>query len=256
MINFQQLETKKEEWRLLFLLAKPFPYLAIDGFCEPGKALELYRQVPDIQTKSRDYIFAANKFEKSQIREISPLFSELYDDLVSEKFQRFLQFISNEEVFVDKTLHGGGIHQGKKNSFLDMHIDFNYHPLHPNWYRTLNLLFYLNKDWVPDHGGHLKLKDLRTGQEKKIDICFNRMIIHLTGKHTLHGYDRTDFPEGTYRTSIASYAYSVHQYRIEKPRTTDWHPADDQPIKKILARMYDPAVKIKNRIFGSSTAKH
>jgi hypothetical protein len=239
-----------------FLLAKPFSYLAIDNFCAADKALELYSQVPEISTKSRDYVFAANKFERSRISDISPLFAELYEDLVSDRFADFLRFISNENVFVDKSLHGGGIHQGKKNSFLDMHIDFNYHPLHANWYRTLNLLFYLNKDWQPGYGGQLKLRDLRTGEEESIGVPFNRMIIQLTAKYTLHGYGRTSFPEGQYRTSIAAYAYSVHQCIIEKPRTTDWHPTDGQPIKKLLARIYDPAVKMKNRIFGSSTAKH
>jgi hypothetical protein len=256
MINFDRLEQNKEQLRLDFLLAKPFPYLAIDHFCEDDKALALYHEIPDIQTKSRDYVFAANKFEKSKIRDISPLFAELHDDLISERFESFLKYISNEPVFVDKAFHGGGIHQGKKGSFLDMHVDFNYHPLHENWYRNLNLLLYLNKDWKPEYGGQLKLEDLRTGDTTKVDVLFNRMVIQLTRKYTLHGYDITHFPDGQYRTSIASYAYTIHKNKIEKPRTTDWHPGDDQPVKKFLAWIYDPAVKIKNKLFGSSTAKH
>lgn len=239
-----------------FMLAKPFQYLAIDHFCEEQKALQLYSEMPDIQTKSRDYVFAANKFERSKIRDISPLFAELYGDLTSDRFRGFLSFICNEEVFVDPAFHGGGIHQGKKNSFLDMHVDFNYHPLHKNWFRNLNLLLYLNKDWKPEYGGQLKLEDLRTGEQKAIDVPFNRMVIQLTRKYTLHGYDLTHFPEGQYRTSIAGYAYTQHRVHIEKPRTTDWHPGDDQPLKKLLARLYDPAVKIKNKLFGSATAKH
>ncbi len=256
MINFQLLSSMKEEWRLSYLLAKPFPHLAIDGICDTGKILQLYDEIPDLQTRSRDYVFAANKFERSGIAKISPLFRELYEDLVSEEFRSFLCFISNEDVFVDSTLHGGGLHQGKKDSFLDMHIDFNYHPLHHNWYRTLNLLFYLNKDWQSGHGGQLRLKDLRTGEEKDIGIPLNRLVIQLTGKHTLHGYDRIHFPEGKFRTSIAAYAYCMHRQAIEKRRTTDWHPPDGQPLKKALARIYDPAVKFKNLIFGSSTSKH
>jgi hypothetical protein len=31
---------------------------------------------------------------------------------------------------------------------------------------------------------------------------------------------------------------------------------DDQPVKKFLAKVYGPAVKIKNKLFGSATAKH
>ncbi len=256
MINFDRLESNKEKFRLEFLLAKPFPHLIIDQFCETEKILKLYSEIPEIQTKSRDYVFAANKFEKSKIRDISALFSELHDDLISDRFDKFLKYISNEDVFVDKAFHGGGIHQGKKNSFLDMHVDFNYHPMHKNWFRNLNLLLYLNKDWKPEYGGQLKLEDLRTGEKTTIDIPFNRMVIQLTRKYTLHGYDLTHFPEGQFRTSIASYAYSLHKHLIEKPRTTDWHPGDDQPFKKLLAWIYDPAVKIKNKLFGSSTARH
>jgi len=256
MINFEYLEEHKEGLRLNFLLAKPFPHLAIDNFCEEEKLLQLHADLPEIETKSRDYMFAANKFEKSNISGISPLFHELYADLTSERFQHILRFVSNEDVFVDAAFHGGGIHQGRKNSFLDMHIDFNYHPLHKNWYRQLNLLLYLNKDWKPEYGGHLKLKDLRTDQQKSIGVPFNRLIIQLTNKYTLHGYDLTHFPEGMYRTSIAAYAYCVHTYHIEKPRTTDWHPEDANMMKKFFASVYDPAVKIKNKLFGSSTAKN
>lgn len=256
MINFNRLETNKEQLRLDYLLAKPFPHLIIDDFCDTEKINQLYNEIPEIETKSRDYVFAANKYEKSKIRDISPLFEELHNDLTSERFNKLLQFITNEEVFVDKAFHGGGIHQGKKNSFLDMHVDFNYHPLHKNWFRNLNMLLYLNKDWKEEYGGHLKLEDLRSGEKKAIAVPFNRMVIQQTRKYTLHGYDLTHFPDGLYRTSIASYAYSVHKTLIEKPRTTDWHPGDDQPVKRFLAWIYDPAVKIKNKLFGSSTARH
>jgi len=256
MIRFDYLEEKREQLRLNFLLAKPFPHLVLDGFCEEEKLLSLVEQMPEIDTKSRDYVFAANKFEKSQFSNLSPLFAELHQDLTSTRFESLLRFICNEPVFVDTAFHGGGIHQGKKGSFLDMHIDFNYHPLHANWYRTLNLLLYLNTNWQPEHGGQLKLEDLRTGEQQSIGIPFNRMVIQLTSKHTLHGYDKTNFPEGKYRTSIAGYAYALHKNPIEKRRTTDWHVGDDQYLKKALAWIYDPAVKIKTKLFGSATAKH
>ena len=157
---------------------------------------------------------------------------------------------------MDPANHGGGLHQGKKNSFLDMHLDFNYHPLHTNWYRNMNLLLYLNKDWQPEYRGHLKLVDLRSGEEKELDVPFNRMIIQQTRPYTLHGYGMTNFPDNKFRTSIATYAYTVHQRHIEKPRTTDWVVNDAPPIKKLIASVYGPSVKIKNALFGSRTAKN
>jgi hypothetical protein len=102
----------------------------------------------------------------------------------------------------------------------------------------------------------LKLIDLRTGDEKEIEVPFNRMIIQQTRAYTLHGYDKTNFPENSYRTSIATYAYTKHQQLIEKPRTTDWVVKDGKPVKKLIASVYGPAVKVKNFFFGSGTAKN
>ena len=256
MINFDYLEANREKLRQEFLLARPFPHLIIDNFCYPDQLEELYASIPEISTKSRDYVFARNKFEKSRIKEISPAFQAYHEDLLSDRFKNFLGYITNQNLFVDPSFFGGGIHQGKEKSFLDMHLDFNYHPLNQDWYRSLNLLLYLNKNWQEEHGGQLRLEDLRTGEKLQIGIPFNRMVFQLTNSFTLHGYDEINFPPGQFRTSIAGYAYMKHLHHVEKRRTTDWHVGDDEPVKKFLSRVYDPAVKIKNKLFGSATAKH
>jgi len=140
MIRFDYLEANKDKFREEFLNKKPFSHLAVDFFCEEDKIQALYSKIPEIQTESADYIFAKNKFEKSRFTELGPEFQELYDDFVSERFQQWLCYVTNQEVFVDPKFYGGGIHQGKKGSFLDMHADFNYHPLNETWFRNLNLL--------------------------------------------------------------------------------------------------------------------
>ncbi len=53
-----------------YLLADPFPYLVIDNFCDPAKLDALYNKIPELNNKSRDYMFANNKFEKSNYREL------------------------------------------------------------------------------------------------------------------------------------------------------------------------------------------
>lgn len=257
MINFEQLENNREKYRLDFLLAKPFPYLAIDDFCDESKLTEAYNSIPELENKSRDYVFANNKFEKSNYKEICPQFLELYEELNSTRMNDFLSYVTNESIFVDPKNFGGGLHQGRANSFLDMHLDFNYHPLEKNWYRSLNLLLYMNRDWKPEYGGQLKVKDLRSGETAELAVPFNRMIIQKTCGYTLHGYDQTSFPEGIYRTSIATYAYTIHEYLVEKPRTTDWFPKQDaSSAKKFMAKHYNTAVSVKNKLFGSGTAKN
>ncbi len=257
MINFKKLEENKVKLREQYLTASPFPHLIVDEFCNPEKADRMYELIPELNNKSRDYIFANNKFEKSNYKELGDVFNEFYEDLKSPRFNDFLSFITCEKVFVDPKNHGGGLHQGKKNSFLNMHLDFNYHPIEKNWYRNLNLLFYLNVDWKKEYKGELKVKDLRSGEEKELDVPFNRLIIQKCGPNTLHGYDMTSFPEGRFRTSIATYAYTIHENIIETPRTTDWVPdKDSSRFKKFAARHFNTAVQIKNKFFGIGTAKN
>ena len=51
-----------------------------------------------------------------------------------------------------------------------MHVDFNIHPEHPEWLRTLNILVYLTKDWDPEWGGQLLLKSSATGPKPERSI--------------------------------------------------------------------------------------
>ena len=256
MINFKQLEEKKEELRDQFLNAKPFPHIAIDDFCNSERLSELVDEIPQIETRAADYAFSKNKYEKSKIKQISPLFEEFYAEITSNRFQELIKYITGEDVFIDADLYGGGIHQGKEGSFLDMHADFNYHPLKPTWFRNLNLLLYLNKNWKPEYGGNLKLEDSRTGVKSEVEVPFNRLaIMHCRG-YTLHGYDSISFPEGTARTSIAMYAYTIHEKQLEPARTTLWKVKKDKPLKYLLSKIWVPAVKLKSLFSKSTTANH
>ena len=256
MINFELLERKKEQLREKFLNAKPFSHIAIDDFCDDQKLSALYDNIPQIKTKSADYIFAKNKFEKSKFQELGIEFKELYDDLISKRFQDLLKYITNEDVFIDAKFYGGGIHRGGLESFLDMHVDFNYHPLNSNWFRNLNLLLYLNKDWKKEYKGELKLKHKETGEKVEIDVPFNRLaIMHCRG-YTLHGYDPINFPENKFRTSLAIYAYTYHEQPTESARTTEWNIEKKNSIKYLLSKIWVPAVKLKSKFSKSKTVDH
>ena len=221
MINWDKLDNNKETLKSQYYSAKPFPHLVLKEFCDKEKLSKLFNQIPELENKSRDYLFAGQKFEKSNYQALGPLFKELQEELKSERMNAFLSYLTNKKTFVDPANHGGGLHQGKKNSFLDMHLDFNYHPINVNWWREMNLLLYLNKDWKPEHKGHLKLRDLRTDESTELDVDFNTLVIQQCGDYTLHGYDYTNFPDGVFRTSIATYAFTEHVRQLYKPRTTD-----------------------------------
>jgi len=209
IIDFAHLDREASHFREQWQSARPFEYVVIDGFGDPDKIERICQQFPDPSTlnKSRDYIFAKAKYEKNNFAAISDDFKEIYDELLSERFCGFLRFVTGLPLFVDPDFHGGGLHSGGAGSYLDMHADFNVHPLHSNWIRELNILLYLNDGWDSSWGGQLKLRHAGTGESNEVEPLFNRCVIMLTKRHTLHGYDKINFPADKYRRSIAAYAY-------------------------------------------------
>lgn len=259
MIRFERLEREKEQLADAFRDAKPFSYVVIDDFCDPAALNALLDQIPSPDdggiNKSRDYVFAKNKFEKSNFRGIGPLFEEIYTDLLSDRFKAVLGKIVDAPVWVDPDFHGGGIHQGGEGSFLDMHVDFSHHPLHADWERDLNILLYLNRDWQPEHRGQLELRHRETGESGKIEPLFNRCVIMHTKSYTLHGYGKIAFPKGQFRRSIATYAYRPATGEA-KGRSTTWFPEEGGAVKRAVGRSWPRLVAIKTKLFGSGTSRN
>ena len=139
VINFAYLESHLSDFREKFSTADPFEYVVIDDFCDANLlhlALRDIQQVSELRgNRSNDYIFAKNKFEKANFDEISTKLYELKKDLLSQRFENWLSALTDQKIFVDEEFHGGGLHQGGEGSFLDMHVDFNYHPNNLSWFR-------------------------------------------------------------------------------------------------------------------------
>ena len=261
MINFAVLEKRLPTDHKAFLLASPIEHIVIDNFCELAPLERALNSIPDPEVvganKSRDYIFAKNKFEKSDFDLLCPEFARLKTELMSPRFEAWISALTGEQIFIDPSFHGGGIHQGGRGSFLDMHVDFNYHPQNPCWFRNINILLYLNKDWQREYGGQLKLADgrLEKPHATLVEPLFNRAVIMFTRDYTLHGYDRINFPQGAYRRSIAAYGYT--QMASEgKLRTTVWYPEQSGRVKQFLGRHMPKLVRIKSALLGSGTNKN
>ncbi|HET7306612.1 MAG TPA: 2OG-Fe(II) oxygenase [Gammaproteobacteria bacterium] len=259
MINFERVSKNLAAYKDAWSEAKPFSHVVIDDFITREGALRVQEEFPDPGLgeigQSRDYIFAKNKYEKSSFWSFGPACNELFDELKSSRFAALLKEICGRDVWVDSSFHGGGMHQGGQGSFLDMHTDFNVHPLKESWFRDLNILIYLNPNWHPKWGGALKLKHRISASTAEIDPVFGRCIIMKTRDYTLHGYDPINFPLGEYRRSIACYAYSELR-KGTNAKSTSWYPSGQNPAKRILGRLWPHLVIWKNHILGSSTAKN
>lgn len=245
-------ELGKEFWG-----ASPFPVLVIDDFLNEDVAEGLLEEFPavDAMPKSRDYMFG-EKHELSSVAEQGPTSKAFYDALLGEEFKEFLKKMSGKDLFVDPAFHGGGFHQSGDGGFLDTHLDFNMHPLHSNWLRTINILLYLNKDWKEEYDGRLLIKSSPDGETRGIAPLFNRGLLMLTDDHSYHGFKKMSLPPGVTRKSIATYAYELVPEGSFTSRTTGWSPEEGNALKRSVARHYDTLVRVKTKLLGSATAKN
>ncbi|KZW98853.1 hypothetical protein JL49_20900 [Pseudoalteromonas luteoviolacea] len=261
MIYFEQLESNIESLSEQFLSAAPFEHLVIDNFCNEEKLRSALKAIPDPVdanvNRSRDFIFAKNKFEKADFDQLDDNLATVKGELLSERFAKLVSDIAKQDIFIDPSFHGGGLHQGGAGSFLNMHADFNYHPLNKSWFRNINILLYLNDNWQQSYGGELKLINKHDPQRKEylIEPKFNRAVIMFTREHTLHGYDPIQFPEGMYRRSIAAYGYTK-QAEEGIVRTTVWYPEDGGKVKKLLGKYMPHLIRFKSAILGSKTGNN
>ena len=257
-IDFDSIEAKTESLTAAFKNAQPFEYVVIDNFLKQDSLTTLLNAIPkpDSSKKSSDYLFAKNKYEDPSFASQDNILTEVREELLGERFAAILSKIMGKPLFVDPLFVGGGIHQGGENSFLDMHADFSRHPAHKEWLRELNILLYLNKNYKEEYGGHLELEHAQTHERGRIAPALNRLVLMLTKEHTLHGYKPISFPAGTYRTSLAAYAYSIDSDFDSIPqRSTVWKPEDASGLKTALAAVSPYLVKAKNSLFGSSTVR-
>lgn len=240
--------------------AQPFPLLVIDDFLPVSLAEGLCAEIARHEEfrKSNDYIFAKNKFEDAGIARMGPCATAYRDLLLGDAFRLELTRLTGHEVFVDPDFTGGGLHRGGEGSYLEMHVDFGIHPGRQNWIRELNLLLYLNQGWKPEYGGSLELRHAHTNETRAVEPRFNRLVIMLTKDFTYHGYRPISFPPGTFRTSIAAYAYQEAKSEEDLKgllTTTRWDPVGGGLLRKAAAVVTPTLVTVKQRLLGSSTAK-
>lgn len=211
--TYDKLNKFAEENSDKYLKSDPFPHIVIDNFFNNKVLDEIINEFP----KNLNEI--GNKFENKVERKLSLNNSNLLSNqtndflnfLNSQIFINFLQKLTDvrEKLIPDPYLIGGGLHELRKNGYLNIHSDFNNHPS-MKLDRRLNVLIYLNKNWNINFGGSLQLwdKDMKKCI-KTILPEFNKMVIFSTTDFSYHGNpDKVSCPEDNSRKSIAMYYYT------------------------------------------------
>jgi Rps23 Pro-64 3,4-dihydroxylase Tpa1-like proline 4-hydroxylase len=188
---------------------KPVRHLVIDNFLHPTLANAIFENFPPMKDMNTHYKgINEKKAEHSDLEKLDPSFQQMHEALCSPEFIRWLEKltgITSLSTIEDRL--GYGLHQGANGSFLDIHIDYNLHPI-KKMFRKLNFILFFNKQWDNGWGGHLELwdKDVKNCIQS-IAPVFNRCVIFECSDISYHGYSKISVPEGVTRKSCYQYYF-------------------------------------------------
>jgi Rps23 Pro-64 3,4-dihydroxylase Tpa1-like proline 4-hydroxylase len=206
------------EWEKRFRNAQPFRHFVVDNFLTPEFCEQLQHDFPAFDTKQalNEFGEVGGKAVVEKLPNISANYKK-FDELIQSR--SFLDLIGKmtgiPDLLYDPQYFGGGTHENRTGQDLDIHIDFNYHPI-TRTHRRLNLIIFLNPEWDESWGGCLELHKDPWGDPEKdfsasVEPLLNRCVVFETTESSWHGFRRIQIPEeksGLSRRSIAIYFYT------------------------------------------------
>ena len=213
VLDLDALEAALPDLRVRYAAARPFPHIVLDDFLVPSFAGRAVDDFPALDPEAWINYLHVNerKYGNPDPATWNATFRTLADVLMSPRFVAFLgQLTGIDELIVDPSFEGGGLHESTTGGFLNIHADFTVHPQHRTWRRRVNLLLFFNPDWPPGYGGDLELwsTDMRRC-ERRIAPLANRVVIFNTDAHAFHGHpEPLACPPGEARRSLALYYFT------------------------------------------------
>lgn len=194
-----------------FLNAKPFEHIVIDDFLNEEYANELYNLFPEKFDNWHKYENPIEvKYTYDNINELNDKIKDYFYYLSSNEIINIFRKLTNiDDLTYDEYLHGAGLHCHPRYGRLNIHLDYEKHPISGKE-RRLNVIFFLSKNWQQEWCGQNELwnKDA-TECIKKTGIKFNRAIIFKTNDISWHGLPSLiKCPEGIFRKTLAFYYVS------------------------------------------------
>ncbi|MEP6624071.1 MAG: 2OG-Fe(II) oxygenase [Acidimicrobiia bacterium] len=248
MVDWARLEALLPELAATHASVSPFPFTVVEDFLVPGAAEQAASEFPDGGEEWMAYVhWNERKYANTRPESWTPLLREIVFELQSPRFIDFLERLTGiEHLIGDDTLEGAGLHQTRRGGFLNVHADFTVHPKQRTWRRRLNLLVFLNEDWLDEWGGALEFWSTDMSRaEHKLAPLMNRAVIFDTSSDSFHGYpDALTCPEERTRCSIALYYYTEEEAPYVRSTEYRARPGERMgaiPIflDKTALRMYD-----------------
>ncbi|MBT6278436.1 MAG: 2OG-Fe(II) oxygenase [Chromatiales bacterium] len=189
-IDYLSLESRTSNLSESFTDAKPHKHIIVDRLLATSVAEKAAHVFPSLATMEALNDFRQHRAQDPNLDKFEVIFQQVIKEhLHSARFVRWVEEISGiSNLRTDDQLYAAGLAQSGHGGYLNVHIDNSSHPTLP-CYRRLNLLVYLNQNWLDENGGHLELWSQNMDASVSILPTFNRMALCETHQASWDGID-------------------------------------------------------------------
>lgn len=230
----------------------PFNYVKIENFLNQDYIDIVEKNFPMNLDKWHKYSNPIEvKYANDNINSFHKSIKDVFYILSSEELISIFRNITNiDNLEYDPYLHGAGLHAHPKYGRLNLHLDYEKHPILENKERRLNIILFLSKNWKKEWNGDNQLWD------RNVEKCitktypiYNTAIIFKTNNESWHGMpDKVLCPENVFRKSLAYYYISP---LTNKPSTSKY--GDDgsgyRTKAAFIKRPNDPNCKKMEKLY-------
>lgn len=243
---------KTKELRDKFLNGNPYPHIVIDNFLEQSYANKISKMFPELSNSWHEY--------KNPI-EVKYAYDNI--NLLDEELKNYFYYLSTPEVInkiksitdideleYDEYLHGAGLHLHPRFGRLNLHLDYEKHPI-TGKERRLNIILFMSDNWKTEWNGANELWNTNVTEcISKTEVKFNRAIIFKTNDDSWHGLpEKILCPIDIFRKSLAYYYVSDltniklnDNYRSK----ANFVKRPNDPFNENIQKLYD--IRNKRRI--------
>ncbi len=135
--------------------AQPFPHIVLDDVLHRPAFEAAVAGFPEIRDEFwKAYVHVnETKFSNTQPDTWSDSLQAVAQEFCSPEFVTYLERLTGiDNLIPDYTMDGGGLHQTLRDGHLNIHADFTTHHTHDTWARRVNILLYLNEEWLDRMG--------------------------------------------------------------------------------------------------------
>jgi len=204
-----------ESYKQQFSNGKPFNNVVIPNFLSENIINQISSEFPTDFNNNENWFHYNNplevKYLNSNIEKYPMTIKDLYYTLSTKQVVKLFSEISSiNELERDPTLYGSSLHAHGKNGRLNLHLDYEKHPLLENKERRLNLILYLNKDWKSEWNGETELWNEDVSEcITKHSVTYNSALLFQTNNISWHGVpEKIKCPQNKYRKTLAYYYIS------------------------------------------------